>query len=145
MKIFINPYPHLLLLSNADGKFEDKSNQIEDQNNGNGQLCGFIYDASASDPDADGDIDIFACNILNVNDGRGNFFMHEYINLDWRRANLYGSPMSSIMTDLNNDSYDDIIFWNFDNRSFWSNADEGIPILSNNSSNIEVDTNSLTC
>ena len=70
---FINPFPHLLLLSNADGKFEDKSNQIEDQNNGNGQLCGFAHDASAGDPDADGDIDIFACNILNINDGKGNF------------------------------------------------------------------------
>ena len=134
---FINPYPHLLLLSNSNGTFEDKSNQIEDQNNGNGQLCGFAHDASAGDPDADGDIDIFACNILNVNDGQGNFYMHEYINLDWQRANQFGSPMSSIMTDLNNDSYDDIIFWNFDNRSFWSNADEGYILLSNNSSNIE--------
>ena len=38
---FINPYPHLLLLSNSNGVFEDKSAQIEDQNNGNGQLCGF--------------------------------------------------------------------------------------------------------
>ena len=89
---FINPYPHLLLLSNANGKFEDKSNQIEDQNNGNGQLCGFAHDASAGDPDADGDIDIFACNILNVNDGQGNFFMHEYINLDWRRQTYTDLP-----------------------------------------------------
>ena len=70
---FINPYPHLLLLSNANGKFEDKSNQIEDQNNGNGQLCNFAHDSSAGDPDADGDIDVFACNILNINDGQGNF------------------------------------------------------------------------
>ena len=134
---FINPYPHLLLLSNANGKFEDKSNQIEDQNNGNGQLCGFAHDASAGDPDADGDIDIFACNILNINDGQGNFTTHEYINLDWQRENQYGNPMSSIMADLNNDSFDDIVFWNFDNRSFWSNADEGYILLSNNSSNIE--------
>lgn len=134
---FINPYPHLLLLSNANGKLEDKSNQIEDQNNGNGQLCGFAHDASAGDPDADGDIDIFACNILNINDGQGNFTTHEYINLDWQRENQYGNPMSSVMADLNNDSFDDIVFWNFDNRSFWSNADEGYILLSNNSSNIE--------
>jgi len=134
---FINPYPHLLLLSNSNGVFEDKSAQIEDQNNGNGQLCGFAHDASAGDPDADGDIDIFACNILNINDGQGNFSMHDYINLDWQRENQYGVPMSSILTDLNNDSYDDIIFWNFDNRSFWSNSDEGYILLSNNSSNIE--------
>ena len=134
---FINPYPHLLLLSNADGKFEDKSNQIEDQNNGNGQLCGFAHDASAGDPDADGDIDIFACNILNINDGKGNFTIHEYINLDWQRQNQYGNPMSSVITDLNNDSFDDIIFWNFDNRSSWSSADEGYILLSDNSPNIE--------
>ena len=134
---FINPYPHLLLLSNADGKFEDKSNQIEDQNNGNGQLCGFAHDASAGDPDADGDIDIFACNILNINDGKGNFTTHEFINLDWQRQNQYGNPMSSVMTDLNNDSFDDIIFWNFDNRSSWSSADEGYILLSDNSPNIE--------
>ena len=134
---FINPYPHLLLLSNADGKFEDKSNQIEDQNNGNGQLCGFAHDASAGDPDADGDIDIFACNILNINDGKGNFTTHEFINLDWQRQNQYGNPMSSLMTDLNNDSFDDIIFWNFDNRSSWSSADEGYILLSDNSPNIK--------
>ena len=134
---FINPFPHLLLLSNADGKFEDKSNQIEDQNNGNGQLCGFAHDASAGDPDADGDIDIFACNILNINDGKGNFTTHEFINLDWQRQNQYGNPMSSVMTDLNNDSFDDIIFWNFDNRSSWSSADEGYILLSDNSPNIK--------
>ena len=134
---FINPYPHLLLLSNSDGKFEDKSNQIEDQNNGNGQLCNFAHDASVGDPDSDGDLDIFACNILNINDGEGNFSIHEYINLDWQRENNFGNPMSSLLVDLNNDSYDDILFWNFDNRSSWSNADEGYILLSNNSSNIE--------
>tara|TARA_X000000950_G_scaffold98744_1_gene124853 strand:- start:6953 stop:8794 length:1842 start_codon:yes stop_codon:yes gene_type:complete len=134
---FINPYPHLLLLSNSDGKFEDRSNQIEDQNNGNGQLCNFAHDASVGDPDSDGDLDIFACNILNINDGDGNFSIHEYINLDWQRENNFGNPMSSLLVDLNNDSYDDILFWNFDNRSSWSNADEGYILLSNNSSNIE--------
>ena len=134
---YINPYPHLLLLSNTEGKFEDRSNQIEDMNNGMGQLCNFAHDASAGDPDSDGDIDIFACNILNINDGEGNFTMHEYINLDWQRQNQYGNPMSSLLADLNNDSYDDIIFWNFDNRSSWSNADEGYILLSNNSKDIE--------
>ena len=134
---YINPYPHLLLLSNTEGKFEDKSNQIEDMNNGMGQLCNFAHDASAGDPDSDGDTDIFACNILNINDGEGNFTMHEYINLDWQRQNQYGNPMSSLLADLNNDSYDDIIFWNFDNRSSWSNADEGYILLSNNSKDIE--------
>ena len=134
---YINPYPHLLLLSNTEGKFEDRSNQIEDMNNGMGQLCNFAHDASAGDPDSDGDTDIFACNILNINDGEGNFTMHEYINLDWQRQNQYGNPMSSLLADLNNDSYDDIIFWNFDNRSSWSNADEGYILLSNNSKDIE--------
>ena len=134
---YINPYPHLLLLSNTEGKFEDKSNQIEDMNNGMGQLCNFAHDASAGDPDSDGDTDIFACNILNINDGEGNFTMHEYINLDWQRQNQYGNPMSSLLADLNNDFYDDLIFWNFDNRSSWSNADEGYILLSNNSKDIE--------
>jgi len=63
--------------------------------------------------------------------------MHDFINLDWQRQNQYGNPMSSVMTDLNNDSFDDIIFWNFDNRSNWSSADEGYILLSDNSSNIE--------
>ena len=133
---FINPHPHLLLLSNVDGKFEDKSHQIEDNNAGQGQLCNFAHDASSGDPDSDGDIDIYACNILNINDGQGNFTMHDYINLDWQRENQYGNPMSSLMVDLNNDSYDDIIFWNFDNRSMWSNAHEGYILLSNNTKNI---------
>ena len=44
--------------------------------------------------------------------------------------------MSSLMTDLNNDGFDDILFWNFDNRGSWSDADEGYILLSNNSRNI---------
>ncbi len=137
-KNFINPYPHLLLLSNQDGKFVDASSQIEDQNNGEGQLCNFAHDASSGDPDGDGDIDIFACNILNINDGLGNFNMHDYINLEWQRNNHYGNPMSSLMVDLNNDNYDDILFWNFDNRSNWSSAQEGYILLSNNSADISL-------
>ncbi len=133
---FINPYPHLLLLSNIDGKFEDKSYQIEDQNNGDGQMCNFAHDASSGDVDSDGDIDIYACNILNINDGNGNFTIHEYINLEWQRKNKFGNPMASLLADLNNDSYDDIIFWNFDNRSNWSDSQEGYILLSNNSSDI---------
>ena len=134
---YIDPYPHMLLLSNSDNKFENASHKIEDKNNGNGQLCNFAHDASAGDPDGDGDVDIYACNILNINDGNGNFVMHEYINLEWQRENKYGNPMSSLMTDLNNDSFDDIIFWNFDNRSTWSDVDEGYILLSNNSSDIK--------
>ena len=133
---FIDPYPHMLLLSNADGKFEDRSFQLEDKNDGNGQLCNFAHDASIGDPDGDGDIDIFACNILNINNGYGIFTIHEYINLNWQRENMYGNPMSSLMTDLNNDGFDDILFWNFDNRDSWSDADEGYILLSNNSRNI---------
>ena len=134
---YINPHPHLLLLSNSEKKFEDASHKIEDRNNGNGQLCNFAHDASAGDPDGDGDTDVYACNILNINDGNGNFVMHEYINLEWQRENKYGNPMSSLMADLNNDSFDDIIFWNFDNRSTWSDVDEGYILLSNNSSDIK--------
>ncbi len=134
---YINPHPHLLLLSNSEKKFEDASHKIEDRNNGNGQLCNFAHDASAGDPDGDGDTDVYACNILNINDGNGNFVMHEYINLEWQRENKYGNPMSSLMIDLNNDSFDDIIFWNFDNRSTWSDVDEGYILLSNNSSDIK--------
>ncbi len=133
---FINPYPHLLLLSNEDGKFVDASSQIEDQNDGNGQLCNFAHDASFGDPDGDGDIDIFACNILNVNDGMGNFNIHGYINLKWQRNKQFGNPMSSLMADLNNDNFDDILFWNFDNRSNWSSAAEGYILLSNSSADI---------
>ncbi len=134
---YINPYPHLLLLSNPEGKFADASNQIEDKNDGKGQLCNFAHDASAGDPDGDGDIDIYACNILNINDGLGNFKIHEYINLDWQRENQFGNPMTSLLADLNNDTFDDIIFWNFDNRSSWSDSDEGYILLSNNSSDIK--------
>ena len=134
---YIYPYPHLLLLSNPQGTFDDASNQIEDKNDGKGQLCNFAHDASAGDPDGDGDIDLYACNILNINDGIGNFKIHEYINLDWQRENQFGNPMTSLLADLNNDGFDDIIFWNFDNRSSWSDSDEGYILLSNNSSDIK--------
>ena len=42
----------------------DASDNIDDQNNGEGKECGFSHDASGGDFDNDGDIDIFACNIL---------------------------------------------------------------------------------
>ena len=45
--------------------------------------------------------------------------------------------MTSLLADLNNDTFDDIIFWNFDNRSSWSDSDEGYILLSNNSSEIK--------
>ena len=41
------------------------------------------------------------------------------------------------MVDLNNDDYDDLVFWNFDNRQFWSDADEGYILLSNGSVDIQ--------
>tara|TARA_B100000963_G_C22600653_1_gene660071 strand:- start:49 stop:1887 length:1839 start_codon:yes stop_codon:yes gene_type:complete len=133
---FIEPRPHLLLLSNSQGKLDNKSDQIQDNNNGDGQLCGFAHDASAGDPDGDGDIDIYACNILNINDGNGNFSIHNYINLSWQQNNQFGNPMSSLLDDLNNDGYDDLIFWTFDNRQF-SNVKDGYILLSNQSANIE--------
>ena len=134
---YINPYPHLLMLSNPDGKLVESSSNIIDDNDGKGMLCGFAHDASAGDPDNDGDIDIYACNVLLINDGIGNFSIHPYINFNWQINNQYGNPMSSLMVDLNNDDYDDLVFWNFDNRQFWSDADEGYILLSNGSADIQ--------
>ena len=132
---FIEPYPDLLLLSDSNGKFYDASSNIDDQNNGNGKLCGFSHDASVGDFDNDGDVDIYACNILLVNDGLG-FFTFE-TNLDRNLQLQYGNPMSSLMVDINNDEYDDLIFWNFDNRrNFENNPHEGFIVLSNGTSNI---------
>ncbi len=131
---FIEPYPDLLLLSDSNGKFYNASSNIDDQNNGNGKLCGFSHDASAGDFDNDGDVDIYACNILLVNDGLG-FFTFE-TNLDRNLQFQYGNPMSSLMVDINNDEYDDLIFWNFDNRwNFENNPHEGFIVLSNGTSN----------
>ena len=45
--------------------------------------------------------------------------------------------MSSLVVDLNNDKYDDLVFWNFDNRQHWSDAHEGYILLSDQTSNIE--------
>lgn len=132
---YIKPYPHLLLLSNSEGRFEDKSINIQDQNNGEGQKCGFAHEASGGDFDADGDFDIYACNILLVNDGLGQFSIHEYINVEWHQS--YMSPMSSLVTDLNNDTFDDLLFWNFDNRFlFESQPEEGTILLSNGTDEI---------
>ena len=134
---YIKPYPHLLLLSNNDGVFEDKSINIEDQNNGDGQKCAFAHEASGGDFDADGDFDIFACNILLVNDGLGHFTIHEYINIEWHQSHM--SPMSSLIVDLNNDNYGDLLFWNFDNRYlFESLPEEGTILLSNGTSDISL-------
>lgn len=134
---YINPHPHLLMLSNSNGKLVESLSNIIDDNDGKGMLCGFAHDASAGDPDNDGDIDIYACNVLLINDGIGNFSIHPYINFNWQINNQYGNPMSSLMVDLNNDDYDDLVFWNFDNRQFWSDADEGYILLSNGSADIQ--------
>ena len=134
---YINPYPHLLMLSNSNGKLVESSSNIIDDNDGKGMLCGFAHDASAGDPDNDGDIDIYACNVLLINDGIGNFSIHPYINFNWQINYQYGNPMSSLIVDLNNDDYDYLIFWNFDNRQFWSDADEGYILLSNGSADIQ--------
>ena len=132
----IDPYPHFLLLSNSLGKFEESSANINDENNGMGQLCRFAHDASGGDPDGDGDIDLFACNMLLVNDGEGRFTIHPYLNLDWNYT--YGSPMSSLLADLNNDGFDDIIFWNFNDRwNFDLNPEEGFILLSNGTKEIQ--------
>ena len=135
---YIRYYPHLLMLSNSAGKFVDASLNIEHLNNEMGQ-CGFAHDASFGDPDGDGDLDIYACNILNINDGDGNFKIHEYINMSWSfdAMNQYGNPMASLLVDLNNDSFDDIVFWNFDNREWWSDAEEGYILLSNGTKTIQ--------
>ena len=100
-------------------------------------LCNFAHDASSGDPDGDGDFDIFACNVLLINDGSGNFTIHPYINFNWQSSNRYGNPMSSLVVDLNNDGFDELIFWNFDNRAPWSDADEGYILMSNETANIE--------
>ena len=134
---YIRPYPHLLLLSGLDGKLKESASNITDDNNGEGMLCSFAHDASAGDPDGDGDIDIYACNVLLINDGNANFAIHPYINLDWSWNNGYGNPMSSLVEDLNNDGFDDLIFWNMDDRQNWQDTDEGHILLSNNSSEIQ--------
>ena len=132
-KNYISPYPDLLLLSNGSGKLEESSRNIDDQNNGNGKQCNFSHDASIGDFDNDNDIDIFACNILLVNDGTGNFSFEEYLGSSFQIN--YGNPMSSLLVDLNNDSFDDLVFWNFDNRPE-NFTEEGFAYLSNGTSDI---------
>ena len=133
---YIEPYPHLLMLSNQNGTFNNKSSNINDRNNGQGPLCGFAHDASSGDFDGDGDKDIFACNMLLVNNGLGSFDVHPFLGYEWHTNHM--SPMSSLLSDINNDGYDDILFWNFDNRPlFDTQPEEGTILLSNNTPNIE--------
>ena len=134
---YIGPYPHLLLLSDQNGQLVKAEENIEDNNAGAASLCSFAHDASAGDVDGDQDVDIFACNVLLINDGAGHFHVHQYINQNWRSANQYGNPMSSLVADLNNDGFDDLLFWSFDNRSSWSSADEGYILLSDHAPQIE--------
>jgi hypothetical protein len=134
-KDYIAPYPHLLLLSTGDGKFSNASGNIDDENQGRGLKCNFAHDASGGDFDADGDIDIYACNILLVNDGSGNFSIHPYLGLQWQQQ--HQNPMSSLVVDLNNDDFDDLVFWNFDNRwDIENRPEEGLILLSNGTTDI---------
>ena len=133
---YIDPYPHFLLLSNSEGKFVESSDHINDENDGKGLACGFSHDASSGDPDGDGDMDVFTCNMLLINNGQGNFTIHSYVGLEWNHDHL--NPMSSLLTDLNNDGFDDLIFWNFDNRhNFEQIPQEGSIFLSDGTSQIQ--------
>ena len=137
-----------LYVVTGGNEFAPKSSAYLDRlyiNDGNGNFkfersfLPEIYESGSTvkpfDFDNDGDIDIYACNILLVNDGLG-FFTYE-ANLDRNLQFQYGNPMSSLMVDINNDEYDDLIFWNFDNRwNFENNPHEGYIVLSNGTSNI---------
>ena len=50
--------------------------------------------------------------------------------------NHFGNPMASLLVDLNNDSFDDIVFGILITES-WSNADEGYILLSDGTKNIQ--------
>ena len=69
-----------------------------------------------------------------INDGFGYFHFHPDLNRTLQA--LYGNPMSSLVIDLNNDEYDDLIFWNFDNRNLEVNPAEGFALVSDGSQNI---------
>ncbi len=130
-KDYITPYPHLLLLSDEDGRFSDASGNVDDENQGRGLKCAFAHDASGGDFDGDGDIDIYACNMLLVNDGSGSFTIHPFINLEWQQ--WHQNPMSSLVVDLNNDGYDDLVFWNFDSQP---QPEEGLILLSDGTADV---------
>jgi hypothetical protein len=73
--------------------------------------------------------------MLLVNDGLGHFTIHPFIGLQWQQE--HGNPMSSLVVDLNNDGYDDLAFWNFDDRwGFENRPEEGWIVLSNGTADI---------
>lgn len=126
-------YPSLLLLSDSSGVFHDaSSNIIESQDSS--RVCVFNHDASGGDFDNDGDVDIFACGNLYVNDGSGSFlFSDDMVNI---REKFGSIPFTSLVQDLNNDNYDDFIFWHQYGGTPNGTSEAGFVLLSNETENI---------
>ena len=141
-----------LLINNGDNTFTEMASEYGIDDIGNSVQATFF------DYDKDGDLDLYVANYpMTPFDAPSSYYYYKMQNSeDYETDNLYrndgssfkrvtedaglrtyGLTLSATVGDLNNDSYDDIIFWNFDNRSSWSSSDEGYILLSNGSSKIE--------
>ena len=113
--------PHVLLLSDGNGKLRDASHLIAGQAQGGlATNATFAHTSSSGDIDCDGDSDIYAGGILFVNDGNGNFENHSKslpIKVSFRASPPKGA---SLIVDINNDGCGDLITFDFNgNGHLW--------------------------
>ncbi|MEW5873429.1 MAG: FG-GAP-like repeat-containing protein [Chloroflexota bacterium] len=103
-------YQNVLLLSNADGRLENSTGNIPQQNDG-------PHSVTSADVDHDGDIDIYVGNVgglnqidpqLLLNDGKGVFAVADHL-LPPQLGQTQNQYTASEFVDVNNDSFPDLV------------------------------------
>ena len=117
--------PHVLLLSDGDGKLVDSSKLIEGQEDG-GLAVGasFSHTSSSGDIDCDGDDDIYSGGILLLNNGEGRFLNKK--DALPRQLGVMANPPkgASVIADINRDGCGDLITFDFSgNGHIWQSQD----------------------
>ena len=116
--------PHVLLLSDGNGKLVDSSKLIEGQEDG-GLAVGasFSHTSSSGDIDCDGDYDIYSGGILFLNNGEGRFLNKKDVLP--RQLGVMANPPkgASVIADINRDGCGDLITFDFSgNGHIWQSV-----------------------